>query len=759
MTAAAPSPPTRPAALRARLVMLVLTVLIPALLAAGLLLLNAYREERKSISRQMSGTARALALVVDRQIGQDRVLLEALATSPALKAHDWAAFDAQAREATRGGENWVAVASADGVQHVNTRLPRGEALPASANDGISWSGRPGESFRVSNLFKSRLSQSAILAVELRLPQPDGSNLELASLREASSFDRIWRDQNYPPAWVGSIIDARGVIVARNRDADVRVGMSASPGMIRRLQSAATGVAETVTLDGIESLSAWSRAPDYGWSVVVAAPRTEVSGEARQSLTWAGLLGLAFLMIGVGSAGLVARRLVRPVEALADNALAWAEGNPIPASPSGVREFDALAASLSQASLAVADHQRELKDLNATLEMRVAQRTQELAEASETLVQAQKMEAIGRLTGGVAHDFNNLLMAVLGNLDLLARRIDDPKLRKYVDQARAAGERGAKLTAQLLAFARRQRLEPRPIDVASALSAAADMLRSTLGGGHAVDCEAAPDLWPAIGDVTQVELMIVNLALNARDAMPAGGRISISAANVRLSSASARPESPPPGDYAVVTVADTGEGMPAEVMARVFEPFFTTKPPGKGSGLGLPQVLGLAKQMGGGVEIETAPGQGTIVRVYLPRSERDATVETAPAADLMALKRLRVLLVDDDPDVRIITVQILEEMGCKVTAADSGEAALELARRGVPFDAALVDFAMPGLNGGETARRLRDLEPGLPVVLMSGYADLQDLAEAWTGPVLRKPFSSHDLACEIARVTAPATVAP
>ena len=745
MTAPATSTPRRPAALRARLVTLVLSVLIPALAATALLLLNAYRQERASVSRQMSSTARALALVVDRQIGQDKVLAEALATSPALKARDWAAFDAQARAATAGGGNWVAVATAaDGVQHVNTHVPLGTPLPRSTNAGISWAERPGQGLKVSNLFFSRLSHTAILAVELRLPQPDGSVLELAVLREASSYNRIWRDQDYPPAWTGAIVDARGVIVTRNRDSAARVGTPASKAMLARIQGAPSGVAETVTLDGVRSLTAWSRSPDYGWGVVVAAPRAEIGAEARGSLAFAAVLGAGILLVGVGLAALVARSLARPVEVLAASALARAEGQPIAVAPSGVREFDALSDSLDRAAAVVAAHRGELEALNASLEARVAERTRELAEATETLVQVQKMEAIGRLTGGVAHDFNNLLMAVLGNLDMLARRITDPRQARYVAQARAAGERGAKLTGQLLAFARRQRLEARPIDVAEAVRAAADLLRSTLGGGHTLEVEAQDDLWPAIGDTTQVELMIVNLALNARDAMPEGGGIRISAARAHLETGGARPESPPPGDYAMITVSDSGEGMSAEVLARVFEPFFTTKPMGKGSGLGLPQVLGLAKQLGGGVEIETAPGAGTTVRVYLPRSHEGAVAPGPRATDVLALKGMRVLLVDDDPDVRTVTAQLLDELGCEVDAVDGGLRALERASHGASFHAALVDFAMPGLNGGETARRLRERQPGLPVVLMSGYADLGELSGAWQGPVLHKPFSVQAL---------------
>jgi CheY-like chemotaxis protein len=345
--------------------------------------------------------------------------------------------------------------------------------------------------------------------------------------------------------------------------------------------------------------------------------------------------------------------------------------------------------------------------------------------------------------------------VLGNLDLLARRLTEPAHMRFVEQARAAAERGAALTAQLLAFSRRQRLEPRPTDIATSVGAAADLLRPTLGGAHRVETRIDPDLWHALADPTQLELMIVNLVLNARDAMPAGGTITISASNVEAKSAGDRSEGPPPGDHVVIAVADGGEGMTPEVAARAFEPFFTTKPLGKGSGLGLSQVLGLAKQLGGGVELMTSPGQGAVVSVFLPRvaPTEPVAAETGGAPDLVGLKGLNLLLVDDDAAVRDVAAGMLRELGCKVTEAASGEDAIARLRAAPGQDAAVIDFAMPGLNGGQTAAALRTLRPLLPVVLMSGYADLDALADAWSGPVLRKPFDLADLARELASATA------
>ncbi|MDF2901535.1 MAG: hypothetical protein K0Q62_1594, partial [Phenylobacterium sp.] len=491
-----------------------LAVLIPAVIAGGLLMWTVYRQQREFVERQMMETARALSLVVDREIGQKEVLLEVLASSPHLRSENWAAFDAQARQATRGGDTWVVVFGPDGLQKVNTKLPPGAPLPKGAGraPGLTWSKTQGGRMQVSNLFHGSVAKEAIISFNIPVERPGAPPLILAAGASARSFGQVWIDQQFPQSWTGSITDARGVIVARNRNPEQMVAKPASPAMIARLRGAPSGVAKTKTLDGVSSLSAWSTSPDYGWSFIVAMPLSEIAGRARQSLFWGVALGMGFLAFGALLAIFAARSVAKPVERLAGEALAWTETRPPAPFPTGTKEIDALAAALSEAGNKVADQRAELLDLNASLEARVTDRTRELAEATENLAQAQKMEAIGRLTGGVAHDFNNLLMAVLGNLDLLSRRLTDPKHVRYLDQARAAGERGAKLTGQLLAFSRRQRLEVKAMDIGEAVEAAAALLRPTIGGAHRLEVDIAPDLWPAFGDATQVELMVVNLSL-------------------------------------------------------------------------------------------------------------------------------------------------------------------------------------------------------------------------------------------------------
>ncbi len=406
---------------------------------------------------------------------------------------------------------------------------------------------------------------------------------------------------------------------------------------------------------------------------------------------------------------------------------------------------------------------ELLRLNETLELRVAERTKDLAAANRqllaqieereevetTLRQMQRLDAIGQLTSGVAHDFNNLLTVILGNVSYLEKawaQSDDPKLLRRLSHTRLAAERGAKLIAQLLAFSRRQRLEPRTIDLKETLGRMRELLQSTMGGSFEIDTVLGPDTWPALVDPTQLELVVLNLAINARDAMQVGGRLTVETGNVTLETPT-RAEEPQAGDYVVIAVSDTGSGMSDEVLAKAFEPFFTTKRVGKGSGLGLSQVLGFAKQSGGGVQIETKLGKGTTVRVFLPRSSAAAADQAPLSAEALAAvlpASAVVLVVDDDDHVRHVTSSMLEGLGHVPIEAGSGGAALEVLAGKRKIDVALIDFAMPGMSGLELAREARMRLPALPIVFITGFADLTVLAGIRHEHILRKPFLDRDL---------------
>jgi PAS domain S-box-containing protein len=369
-----------------------------------------------------------------------------------------------------------------------------------------------------------------------------------------------------------------------------------------------------------------------------------------------------------------------------------------------------------------------------------------------LRQAQKMEVLGQLTGGVAHDFNNLLTAVAGNLELLEMRIKaDPKSARLVHSAQRAAERGAKLTEQLLAFSRRQHLRPQPVDVNSVICGMNDLLARTIGPNIDVQTVLAPDLWPALVDATQLEIALLNLMINARDAMPLGGSILIETRN--LASGVDRPPAEIAGrDCLMLAIRDTGTGMSEEVRARAIEPFFTTKGAGLGSGLGLSQVYGVVRQSGGTLAIDSAPGRGTTVRLYLPRATGVPMPVQGSARDGdKADRRGRILVVDDDADVREIAVQMLRQTGYGVGEAENGYAALAALSRGETYDLILIDMVMPGLNGLDAVHRARERWPGVKALFMTGYADTAvhaELAEA--GPVIKKPFRLAELSDAVQR---------
>lgn len=409
-------------------------------------------------------------------------------------------------------------------------------------------------------------------------------------------------------------------------------------------------------------------------------------------------------------------------------------------------------------------ERALQKLNEELEHRIEERTRERETALGQLFEAQKIDTIGQLTGGVAHDFNNLLMAVLGSLELLAKRLPagDARARRLLDNAVQGAERGAALTQRLLAFARRQELKPETVDVAGLIAGMEDLLERAIGPGIAIGKTVPADLPPVRVDANQLELAILNLAVNARDAMPSGGSLTISARAVAVRfGQEGAPRELGPGHYVCLDVIDRGMGMDPSTLARATEPFFTTKGPGRGTGLGLSMVQGLAAQSGGALTVASEVGQGTTVGLWLPQASRLAaaqrlaldlcrsddvvTVEPAPSG-----ARLTVLVVDDDLLVSTGTAAMLEDLGHKVIEASSGSQALdELRADPSRVDIVITDHAMPGMTGLELARHIRLGYPHLAIVLASGYAEISRENEDASLPRLSKPFRQIELAAAIA----------
>ncbi|MBA1275339.1 response regulator [Stutzerimonas azotifigens] len=398
----------------------------------------------------------------------------------------------------------------------------------------------------------------------------------------------------------------------------------------------------------------------------------------------------------------------------------------------------------------ASHELEALVVERTSELEKANlelRTQmdERAHIEETLRQTQKIEAIGQLTGGIAHDFNNLLMVISGGLDMLDRRADPERRKRLMDGMRQAAQRGSALTRQLLAFSRRQSLAPEAVDLARRISQMRELLDRSLRGDVQVRQQFAPDLWPVQVDPGELELVILNLAVNARDAMPEGGSIVLQACNAPDEQVLGRR-----GDFVRLAVTDTGTGIPAEVRSRVFDPFFTTKEIGKGSGLGLAQVHGFARQSGGTVWIESEYGRGTSVILLLPRAEHapDQIDEVEPANDrALDASAGSVLLVDDDVEVAALVGEMLEHLGYRVTHATSATAALGTLTNECKVDIVFSDIMMPGgMNGVELAKEIRARELGVPVLLTSGYAEVAQQSAAAEGvQILAKPYRLEELA--------------
>jgi signal transduction histidine kinase len=402
---------------------------------------------------------------------------------------------------------------------------------------------------------------------------------------------------------------------------------------------------------------------------------------------------------------------------------------------------------------------ELAALNTSLEQQVEERTAALMHAEEQLRQAQKMEAVGQLTGGIAHDFNNLLTGISGALEMIQVRISQGRigeLDRYATAAIGAARRAAALTHRLLAFSRRQTLDPQPTDVNRLVGGMEEMIRRTVGPGISTEVVGAGGLWPALVDPNQLENALLNLCINARDAMPDGGRITIETANKWLDERAARHRDLDPGQYLSLCVTDSGTGMTPEVQARAFDPFYTTKPIGEGTGLGLSMIYGFARQSGGQVRIYSEPGEGTTVCIYLPRHYGDEPVEAPalPALDAAARApgQRTVLIVDDEPTIRMLAAEVLGELGYTVLEAGDGTAAVRVLSAGAVPDLLVTDVGLPGaMNGRQVAEAALARLPGLKVLFITGYAENSVIGNGRLEPnmaLLTKPFPMEVLAAKV-----------
>jgi len=720
---------------RRQLFYLVLSVVLPATVASAIAVWFVYTEQKASQEQSFQEATRALSSLLDNELQTTEAMLVSLAASPALARGDLETYFEYLKKLAPTRDTVLVLSLPDGTQVLNTRLPPGTA-PPKTNAGLqALRERLGpQRTAFSDLFFAPVGKRHDVAVQVPVMVDGQLRYYLARGLPAASFGSLLAAQKLPGNWVLSILDRKGVIVARSVDGARFVGKSATGSLAARLAAGEpSGINDGHTLDGREVRAFFHRSPLSEWTVVLSVPAAELRAPAVKAAMLLTAMMAAVLAIGLVLASRQAARTLAPIRRLADGATRLGNGEPLGRRPSGIIEFDAVDDAMAGASERIAAAKAEL-------ERRVADAVAAAESAQRALLQGQKLEALGRLTGGIAHDFNNVLQALSTSLQLVRLEHDPIKLADRLQTCERAIARATSLVSQLRVFGKMKSGQTEVVDPGEAVAAIGPLLRNALPSTIRLDIVCGDELAPVNIDPVQFELALLNLVLNARDAMPGGGTVAI---EVRLTrSAGAR-------DEIRVCVRDDGTGMPPDVVERAIDPFFTTKPVDKGSGLGLPQAYGFATQSGGSLTIDSTPGRGTAVTICLPvadggQAEPDRTSQERPPA--LPWMDGTVLFVDDDELIRTSLVPILQAYGLRVRTAASGDEAIALLAAG-GIDAVLSDIVMPGgTSGTDLARHVLAHHPGVGVVLATGYAD--DIDSLPGVRLLAKPYQAADAAAAL-----------
>jgi signal transduction histidine kinase len=721
-----------------RLVLLVLALMVPTLAASLWILNETYDGQRRAMERTLRETARALAQVVDRELARRENIARMLADSPFLDLApevpdaDRERFHAQARRATEGLRGWV-VLSSPTLQILNTLRPVDQPLPERPSQGESRFPFATDQPVLSNFAVGRVSGQLVASFQAPVRRNGQTWLNVGVTVLPAELQTLIDNQRLPEGWIAAVFDRAATIAARHPDPGRWVGTSASAEMQRRSASSNEGFFESVSLDGHQTVAFFSRSPAYGWTFVLAVPRSQFGSTIMRSIGEEALIALGLLAVSIVAAVWLGQRIAEPVRALRDAARELEQGRPVLPVSTGIRECDDVSQALAQAS-------RRILNARTELEERVDEAVKQTQEVQQRLSQSQRVEALGRLTGGVAHDFNNLL-AVIGNSTyVLKRSAPQADLSAPLAAITRAVEAGSRLTQHLLRFARRQAVRPEVCDLREYLPGTRELLTTVVGSAIEVAVQVHPDTRPVEIDTVELELALINIALNARDAMPVGGRLTVTAGNAKA----ADTRDLPPGDYVSIAVSDTGTGMAPELVERVFEPFFTTKEVGRGTGLGLSQVHGFCAQAGGAARVGSTPGEGSTITLVLPATTHEALASEPATAVLAPSQPHHVLLVEDNADLGTATEALLSDAGYRVSRASNADGALAMLHdAGNRIDVVLSDIVMPGsIDGIGLARELRESAPQLPVLLISGYA--AELREPHGFDILHKPCPPETL---------------
>lgn len=729
---------SRPVNIRKHLLLLVLAVWLPAAVALGLLAASTYRREedraKESLQQLVESLNRGVEQALDRRVAVARTL----ASSSEARTGRLEAFLQEAGAALQGSGDWAFLVDRHDLL-VSTQLP-GVQPPLMRPGGAEFieDGPARVAFQAVGPVEGRPMLAALVPVRAA----DGTRLNVGVGFEPAVLQAQVEQMRFPEGSVAAVLDDRQCILARNREPARYLGVAATPDLRARVQAGEHGFFELKTQEGTPTIAYLSLPNAHGWVVVIGLPRSTLT-RAAEHLTMQALgASAALLSIGLLLAVWASRRISRPVLALSQSAVALTRDVVPPQLVTGVTEVDVVGAALHAAG-------RRAHEAARSLERQVSEAVQRSEQAQALLLESQKHEAIGRLTGGLAHDFNNLLQTISTALAVVERSVASGGAEQRVLQSaqRACGK-AADLVRQMLTFGRAQPLQPAHVDLRDLLLQIQELTDKAVGQRIEVAADLDPRLPMLYVDPVQLELAMLNLVFNARDALPEGGHVRIEARPARAEEVPQLAEGP----YVCVLVRDDGVGMDAPTAAKAFEPYFTTKPRGEGSGLGLAQVQGFARQSGGMAVLESQPGRGTTVRLYLPASDATPAVPLVPRESPVAAGALRVLMVEDDPLVASVVAPTLEAHGHAVTLVHTADDAVPLLEVGAAFDVLFTDVVMPGrMTGLDLVAWCAEHRPALAVVVATGYsAQLVDLPVQ----VLRKPYGLDELLEALQQAVAP-----
>ena len=756
-----------------QLTLLVLVTAIPLLVLAQLMYRQLVANERDNIRQGLLTSARTLAALVDSEIDTHLALAAGLARSPTLQRQDLVTFWNEARAALEFlPGSWIVVNSPGGNMLVNTLLPPNSALPMHIAPELIQRALDNRRPEVSDLVFGPASRRWTPFAEVPVYREGAALYSLSVAFPPERFLALIKSR-FTRNEVVAILDRNRRFVARIPDHETRLGSMASEGWRAAIDRSAEGWTENKTVEGNWSLTGYAPTK-HGWTIGIARLESDVA-RPLAAIFWTTVLvagGLTLLSLLCGL--LVARHASRGMSELAGAAHHLGDGKAITGLRAPFAEAHTIADALAWASAELKRRGDQIAANQRHLESTIATRTEELRaeilrrnETEKTLRQVQKMDSIGQLTGGIAHDFNNMLTIILGNLDTAMRRLkaldNAATLYRPLDAAAQGARNAAKLTRRLLAFARQQPLEPVVMDLNALVAGLSDMLNRTMGENIQVETAAAAGLWTTFVDANEVENALINLAVNARDAMPEGGKLTIETSNVFLDEAYvSRFGNLAAGQYVMLSVSDTGTGIPADILDRVFEPFYTSKESGKGTGLGLSMVHGFVSQSKGHMRIYSEVGLGTAVKIYLPRHRESVEVPAVPRADISparpaprATDQETILLVEDDSGVREYAGGALQDLGYQVFSAAGGAEALRIAEMSDRLDLLFTDVVLgEGNNGKQLAEQILKHRPGLPVLFTTGYTRNAIVHHGRLDPgvnLLHKPYTQRDLGEKVRHV--------